>query len=401
MANRANMAKQRLTQWDFLRALAMFLVVAIHSTPYLTPVRGFNIGGMVAEIIIICDPIFFALSGYFAIRELKGSYITYLWKKFLTISLPLLVYGTLLYFYAIRQGETTLSAGNLIRWWYQLISGGWWFAGALIPFLMLAPWLYKMFESLDTKQLRRLFLLVSVAMVWGIIVTSFSSMATWIQREGLITLINTISILAPPQVVPGSYFVYFCLGYFVKRLPELFSEKTLRRLCEAGLVLWLLGGIASAYGYQREDPSYLWFFTTIALFHLFDKIRITAAPMQKGIAFVAHRSYSIYLFNYVSINFVFSRLQARGLLVPEIPMPFALRLPLWITAVIGTYCLTLLVSTICDYVLLKPCQAACNMVFGGVCGFGAPKTARQDKTAESDKITGQEVISQNKVVPHE
>ena len=50
---------KRLTNWDLLRALSMFLVVVVHIAPQLGSFRGINAGVIVGTGAIICDPIFF------------------------------------------------------------------------------------------------------------------------------------------------------------------------------------------------------------------------------------------------------------------------------------------------------------------------------------------------------
>ena len=73
--------KKRLTNWDLLRALSMFLVVVVHIAPQLGSFRNINASAIASTAAIICDPIFFCLSGYFALKPLKKSYKEYLFGK--------------------------------------------------------------------------------------------------------------------------------------------------------------------------------------------------------------------------------------------------------------------------------------------------------------------------------
>lgn len=61
---------QRLANWDFLRAISMFAVVVVHMSGYLGPIGGVPTNA-IGTFAIVCDPVFFALSGYFALRPLK------------------------------------------------------------------------------------------------------------------------------------------------------------------------------------------------------------------------------------------------------------------------------------------------------------------------------------------
>lgn len=355
--------KKRLTQWDLLRTLAMFFVLIVHCSCYLKTPQACTIA---EELALICDPVFFTLSGYFAIRQLTISYAEYLWKKFLTIVLPLIAYGALLYFFAIYRGLTTLSIGNLMHFYQQLLAGQWWFIPALIPFLMLAPWLYTMFEALDLHKQRSLFILVSVAMIWGIITTALYSWAKVFQFSEAADTVDALALFVSPAIVPGSYFVYFCLGYFVKILPTLISKETLQKLCGAGMVLWIVGAVSSAFGYNRADPSYLWFFVTIAMFYLFNKVRITRPIPSKIISFMAQRSYSVYLFNYAAINLIFEKTHVFGLITTENPATLTARFPLWILAVIVAYCVAFICACVGDYLILKPLQKLLKNIYSQV-----------------------------------
>lgn len=132
------MAK-RLANWDLLRTLAMLFVVIVHSSQYLGPVYGIETRPFISEFALICDPIFFVLSGYFAFRPLKTTYAKYLLNKVVTIILPLVVYSVVLYAYGCVVGTVTLGFPQYFNWFYSILFGGWWFVPALIPFLVLAP----------------------------------------------------------------------------------------------------------------------------------------------------------------------------------------------------------------------------------------------------------------------
>lgn len=110
---------KRLTNWDLLRALSMFLVVVVHIAPQLGSFRGINAGVIVGTGAIICDPIFFCLSGYFALKPLKKSYKDYLFGKALSLLLPIFVYAGLLYTYKVVTGS--LQDTNYIRYTSSLV----------------------------------------------------------------------------------------------------------------------------------------------------------------------------------------------------------------------------------------------------------------------------------------
>lgn len=141
--------KKRLTNWDLLRALSMFLVVVVHIAPQLGSFRNINASAIASTAAIICDPIFFCLSGYFALKPLKKSYKEYLFGKALSLLLPIFVYAALLYTYKAATGS--LQDTSYIRYTSSLVQGGWWFVPALIPCILVAPVLSKMFDALNDR----------------------------------------------------------------------------------------------------------------------------------------------------------------------------------------------------------------------------------------------------------
>lgn len=79
---------KRMANWDLLRSISMFAVLVVHTAPYLGNFIGINFSGIVSVFSIVCDPVFFALSGYFAIRSLKCSSPNYYLKKSPQSSFP-------------------------------------------------------------------------------------------------------------------------------------------------------------------------------------------------------------------------------------------------------------------------------------------------------------------------
>lgn len=84
----------RQANWDLLRSISMFAVVVVHcGGPYLGQIGAVNLGAIVSRAAIACDPVFFALSGYFALRPLKRGLRDYYQRKLIGIVMPLVVYS--------------------------------------------------------------------------------------------------------------------------------------------------------------------------------------------------------------------------------------------------------------------------------------------------------------------
>ncbi len=142
----------RAANWDLLRSLAMFLVVVTHASGHLGPLGGIPTHGTIVAAAIICDPIFFALSGYFALQPIKRTLGAYYWNKVCTIILPLILYSVLLYFYESAFQEMSLF--GYFTYFSMLLGTRWWFIPTLVPCLIAAPfWLGALPHLLVTSGL--------------------------------------------------------------------------------------------------------------------------------------------------------------------------------------------------------------------------------------------------------
>lgn len=102
----------------------MFLVVVVHIAPQLGSFRNINASPIASTAAIICDPIFFCLSGYFAFKPLKKSYKDYLFDKALSLLLPIFVYAGLLY--AFKTATGSLQDTNIYdiqATWFKAVGG--------------------------------------------------------------------------------------------------------------------------------------------------------------------------------------------------------------------------------------------------------------------------------------
>lgn len=108
----------------------MFAVVVVHMGGYLGPIGGIP-ANAISTLAIICDPIFFVLSGYFALRPLKTSLSKYYIREFSSIVLPLFLYSLLLYVYYFW--SSGLSLVGYIEYFRNVLTP-WWFIPCLIPF---------------------------------------------------------------------------------------------------------------------------------------------------------------------------------------------------------------------------------------------------------------------------
>ena len=346
---------KRIINFDLLRILTMFLVVVVHMSYYFSDIRGIRVSALIFTFAIICDPIFFFLSGYFSIVKIKTSLKEYYCKKIATIILPLVVYSILLYLYSQRMAN--LSISSYLSSTISRVSHGWWFIPTLIPFLIIAPFLYTSFNALTDRQVLLISKIVFYTFSWGII----SGTILWIaQTNNILELTNIFKILTrvlPTWVIPGSgYFIFFCFGYFYKRLNLILTDVQKKKLFIIGLVAWVLDIICAYFKINRVDPSYFWIFNTIAVFIFFNKINIPHSFYNNIILWISKRTYSIYLLQFTTIYILTQLIYTKKVLGDVNAMHFYFRIPIWILTTISAFLLALIFAAIFDYLLLKPIQ---------------------------------------------
>lgn len=345
---------KRLTNWDLLRALSMFLVVVVHIAPQLGSFRSINASVIVGTGAIICDPIFFCLSGYFALKPLKKSYKDYLIGKVLSLLLPIFVYAGLLYAYKAAAGS--LQDTNYIRYTSSLVQGGWWFVPALIPCILVAPVLAKMFDALNDRTCKIALFVTLGIYAWGGLSCAANSLLVNSQHVTLAATVSILQRMIPRSLLGGTYFTFFCMGYFVKRVTPLLDTREARLVKASGVLFFILDIASAYYGLERSDPSFNWMIMTVAVFVTFDGIRVHSQALSNIIEWAAKRSYSIYLLQYATIEFATNAIYAGALNGGYAELAWPLRLASWILATALAYGLALAVVSFVDPLIIEPIQ---------------------------------------------
>lgn len=344
----------RLTNWDLLRSLAMLFVVAVHSVSYLGPIHGCDTQSALTELFLICDPVFFCLSGYFALRPHKGDLGTYYLKKISGIILPIIVYAVLLFFWDVHQGSIDdFSLRGFAMYLNDQLSHGWWFIPALIPLLMLAPFLARMLDALDDDMFVALVKVVAVLAAWGCLSMFADSVLVSMQMTTKSALLESLMQLLPASLIPGSgYFVFFVMGYAVRRIAPNLSHRQTECVIGLGLAAWTCGTILAGLGFSRHDPSYWWLFSTFGIFIAFDRARITNQVASRAITWTAKRSYSIYLVQYTAIGLMKPVLYDMGLFGDVGALMAVQRIGIWCLLVGLSFLASLAAASIFDVSVL-------------------------------------------------
>lgn len=128
--------KQRIEYFDVLKGIAIFLVVMGHVITYGV----FRIDSSVVFRIIgsVHMPLFFFISGYFTVRQKESRFVSpNLWKRFLQLMLPMLVFTTLWIFYYPHSGLQKHLTCTFVGLWTNLHKNGYWFLWVLFAIIAL------------------------------------------------------------------------------------------------------------------------------------------------------------------------------------------------------------------------------------------------------------------------
>lgn len=106
-------------------------------------------------------------------------------------------------------------------------------------------------------------------------------------------------------------------------------------------------------GYQRLDPSYLWFPATVAIFLLFSRMEFRGKRNSVAISFLARHSYAVYLLQCTTIDFVYGHIGLFSVLDGTPTLPGIERLFLQGLAVLLSYGLAVLIGFAIDETLVK------------------------------------------------
>ncbi len=346
----------RAANWDLLRSLAMFLVVVTHASGHLGPLGGVPTHGTIVAAAIICDPLFFALSGYFALQPIKRTLGAYYWNKVCTIILPLILYSVLLYFYESAFQEMSLF--GYFTYFSMLLGTRWWFIPTLVPCLIAAPFLARGLAAFTRNQRLALVLVLGALFCSGALFTYLQWLFGYLGISSLALLSGLILELVPPSMLSYSpaFFAFFILGGLYRSLAPTFTKKQSALLIGAGLVAWVIDVYFATVNIPRSDPSFFWFFVTLGAMALCDRWVLRSPGVQGVISWIAQRSYSIYLLQTVTLAFCAPLFYEQAIFGDIAAMAAPLRILFWVLYIFASYGLALLIASIVDPLLLKPLQ---------------------------------------------
>ena len=337
--------KPRETNWDLLRSLSMFFVVVVHTAPlFPSVVDGFNLGAAIGRLAIICDPVFFMLSGA-TLMEYRRRYdtATFLKKRVARTVVPFVAWSLIILVWKVVTGQLEPPVGPR----------------SLISYLVLAPFLYRALEALDDGQILLLFKVLAFIYVWGVVFHLASFVAARIDRPGIDNVLSVASSLVPRTPAAG-YLMVFLLGYLYRRLSSIFSDSQKSRMRMVGILAIVLCFLFAGFGVGEDDPNQLWVIAAFGLFFVFEGVKVSGDKLKSLVIWIGKRSYTIYLFQYLTIETVSGWINAPLLFWDSSALAPLAAVLVWMLFTVASYLLALLIASVLDPLILGPVQKAFN-----------------------------------------
>ena len=299
------MEKKMLANYNLLRILAIFLVISTHmlSGVWIADPASQSMAWHVREIIhtaaLSCNGLFFMLSGRFILERFDGNIPAFYWKRFIKIGIPAICAG-LLYYIQLHGFSLSISYfKDFLKAFLQIqIVGYLWFVMALAGFYLAAPFLSRMLNCLNKKEL---YWLLGGAVVYFLIQS----------------LYGIFSMEPPMEAYIFTNWGFYCiLGFLLDRM-ELTSRQIAGFLA-AGLLgfilisvqeIWFTGQNPAVYTF---DPSMI--FLCIGIYLLVTRFGTAVSRHLEGpINTISRYIFFVYLFHGLTHNFIFDYLVEPGI----------------------------------------------------------------------------------------
>ncbi|WPR95477.1 acyltransferase family protein [Klebsiella aerogenes] len=284
---------------NLLRVLSAFLVVFIHVSPEAFGVMSddwFGINVM-ASISRVSVPLFFMISGYFALNTTTDININkFLYKKTTRLLPPLVVWSVIYVIYnkTIIDTSTLWGMLTITPAHYHL-----WFFYTLIPMIFISPMLSKSIKNSNTNQLIYLTL---IWLLFSLFPSLIQALQYFINGEDPILKVGKAQLFI-------AMLGYFLLGGFLKELRITINTKALFII----FILSTLATIISTCIISKiiKSPSQAFFVYyspfiasgAFSLFVIFDRINIKNNRISKFISHISKLTLGVYLIHPILIDY--------------------------------------------------------------------------------------------------
>lgn len=342
------MGSKRLYQYDAIRVMAMFFVIAVHALYIVdasTPAgQLFLFGGQ--ALFFTCNVMFFMLSGRFNLTERASEQIpSFYLRKVRGILIPVLIFFLLRTLW--NAGFAFAGPLDLAKAYIKNILGGfagteYWFVFTLIALLIATPFLSMIFVRLTDKQVKILF--GASLVLQGVQFVALNK--GWAYGYG-----------AYPFT--GALFMY-TMGAYCERLFE--TPAKARALYAVAAFSWLATTWLHLKGWtvNLHDTSPCYLLTALGLYAALFRSAPSLGWAKRPVALMSKYSFGVYMVHMVVLPHAVSVTSVAAALSPYAH---------YAVACIATLVLSLAASFAIDTLVIRPAQRLFDMLVGG----GIPK----------------------------
>lgn len=335
-----NKKEGRIFQYDLMRVLFMLMVLGVH---VLSVSKQFSekfnttwiITTILTDIFLICNPLFFMLSGRFNLKKefnTKEDYKKFYIKRVISLLIPFLIFSIVIYIYrnfnnlSIVDFAKGLLAGN--------IEGTYWFVYTLLGIMIFSPFFAKMLRNMNLFE-KKLFFIISFC------VNTFITVFAVFKVPNMITF-NIVGLV--------HWNFYYLMGEYIE---EIFSTRKSRKIIMLiGILAFILQFVLRCTidtGYRLSDPSPLLTLQALALyFFVLEFVKIKNEKLKNIISYFSKYSYIFYLLHMTVINFVDNFFNMN--------ISAGLNLVFAVCIFIISFALTMIISIIVDKIIIRPIQ---------------------------------------------
>ena len=324
--------KQRYFAYDFVRVVAMLMVIAVHALPGpREQVWTHWYDSFGRAILFQANALFFMMSGRLNMRIVEDDKLgTYYYRKFTRVLLPTLVYMFLQTAYTQTRGDASITVLALLKTFTinameKYVLGVYWFVMALFGMLLAAPIIAPAFTNM-TRGRRNAF--VILFLLWGLpqfLLCRTSHGFSW-------------------SYYLCDNFGAFILGHILE-LDKLADRPWYQIFIPTALLVsfsaTLLFKGFPHYPVDSNTPMYYLASvgTLIMLYKLGRKM-----PELRVVSFVAKYSFGVYMCHHTLM----------GIVLPHMPGLGIVQAHVWMTCM--TFLAALALTVVVDHVIVKPLQ---------------------------------------------
>ena len=275
--------RDRDSQADLIRVVSCFFFIAVHTRGVVTEPYP-TVEYWLKPLIIVCNPLFFMLSGKFALRPFqdnKEGYRRYYLKKLEKVIIPYFALCILIYWW--NKEFQSFSATEFISLFLKdSVSYQLWFMGPMIGLLLSAPFLSILINNLSEYGRK---VMIGIALAWSLISINI--------------LFNIFHLeWGYSHWIIVTWLIYFVLGYCLENVDV---RKKLGLVLVCGVLCYVLTALQKQFlPAERvrglEDHSVVFILFSISVYLILYRIVLVRSGIGKRIlAFLSKRVYYIFL----------------------------------------------------------------------------------------------------------